>query len=113
MKTKTLKHFVASALCIAMIAGSLDIPILSQALDIGKKKVSAAEISVSTWQDLKTAVETSYASDTTIILGKNISAGYDDEKINVMAGCEVTIDLNDKEIDRGFTSAHSAVRYSG
>ena len=105
MKIRSFRRFVATALCLSIVAGSLDLPILSGIFGTERATVYA-DGGYSSWQELKNAIEHS-SGDNTFTLSDDITAEYDEDHITIVQGNNVTIDLNGHTLDRVLPSGYN------
>ena len=102
MNKRFLMSLTAIALSIALVLGAIDLPYLSDCLDLGPARVFAdtTTVEVNSWNGLADAIAA--ASDGTAIqLTDNIILTNEDGPIDVnLANKSVTLDLNAYNIDR-------------
>ena len=102
MNKRFLMSLTAITLSLALALGAIDLPYLSDCLDLGPARVFAdtTTVEVDTWSGLADAIEN--ASDgTTIKLTDNIILTNEDGPIDINLGYKsVTLDLNAYNIDR-------------
>ncbi|MBP5261167.1 MAG: S-layer family protein [Clostridiales bacterium] len=91
MNRRILRNILSLTLCVSLIAGGIDLPLMS--------RVSAdTVVTVSSWSDLKNAITN---GDTDIKLGDDITNLNDDAPFTVNApGQTITIDLDSHTINR-------------
>ncbi|MCR5060656.1 MAG: hypothetical protein K6A80_06450 [Saccharofermentans sp.] len=102
MNKKYLMSLTAITLSIALVLGAIDLPYLSDCLDLGPVKVSADStvVEVDKWSDLADAIANA-ANNDTIRITDNIVIGGDEGPIDInLANKSITLDLNAYTIDR-------------